>query len=67
MKLYTNTIDISKSQLDILPFITRTQDYQKHVYFKRIHISTPTFSNFSRTKYKSISLQKTSGFVSNTL
>ena len=33
--------------MDILPFITHTQDYHTHVIFKSIHISTPTFLTFS--------------------
>ena len=33
----------TKNKLDILPFTTHTQEYHTHVFFKSIHISTPTF------------------------
>ena len=33
--------------MDILPFITHTQDYHTHVYFKSTYISTPPFLIFS--------------------
>ena len=49
-------------------FLTiHTQDYHTHVNFKDVYISTNPFSDFHRTKYKSISSHRTSRFTNNTL